>query len=624
MKKKFLFGCVVFMAIAWNAFAQSAESDFETKEEFPGELTITKYVGWDTELVIPAAINGKPVTVIGEKVFQKTGLTGITLPEGLKLIRSLAFAENKLTAVSIPSSVTHIGKQAFYNNQLTGVTLGDGVAYIDDYAFAGNKLTSLTIPDTVLEIDGSFGNNPLTSVTIGNGLVFVDQPFYDIPETLTSLTLGANIKADLISLDEKVFYDYICNDRQAGTYTVNRTWSKSRATKREGDFGYIETEYGVVIIRHYGSEDRVRIPDTLNGKPVKALYGSAEPNNNTPFVPVFRRITNVLIPDSITYIGHAAFYGNTLSAIKIPDSVTYIGAGAFTGGYWETARSSSYEQKTNRGSLTSLTLPGKLTYIGTGAFANQKIEGSLVIPDTVTDIGDYAFVFNDLSGVTLGKGVTRLGTEAFASNKMTGVTIPATITAFGKAVFSKNQLTSLTISSGVKIIADGAFSSNQLTGVTIPPGIETIGDSAFSSNQLETIVIPDSVTYLGASAFSGNKLKSFTLGKGITSINANTFADNNLKDVTIPNGITSIGGGAFLNNGMDRTITLPDSVAYIGAMAFAWGGGFNCIKTLVIGSNVRTVSTSFGDNGLALQYDNNGKKKGRYTITGNAFRYSAN
>jgi hypothetical protein len=176
--------------------------------------------------------------------------------------------------------------------------------------------------------------------------------------TVTSLTLGANINADFSDMNKKVFYDYVCNDRQAGTYAVDTKWEERKARKSENGFTYVETDYGVVIINYSGG-DRARIPDVLNDKPVKALYGSSEPGNSKPFVPVFRGIANVLIPDSVTYIGHAAFYGNNLSSVKIPDSVTYIGAAAFAGGYWE-PRSNYYGTK---GSLTSLALSAKLTYI---------------------------------------------------------------------------------------------------------------------------------------------------------------------------------------------------------------------------------------------------------------------
>jgi hypothetical protein len=59
-------------------WAQS-EADFQIKEE-DGALTITKYVGWDTELVIPASIGGKTVRAIGESAFEKAKLTSVTLP----------------------------------------------------------------------------------------------------------------------------------------------------------------------------------------------------------------------------------------------------------------------------------------------------------------------------------------------------------------------------------------------------------------------------------------------------------------------------------------------------------------------------------------------------------------
>ena len=75
------------------------------------------------------------------------------------------------------------------------------------------------------------------------------------------------------------------------------------------------------------------------------------------------------------------------------------------------------------------------------------------------------------------------------------------VTEIGDRAFSWNQLTSVTIPNSVTTIGDYAFYNNELTRVTIPNSVTTIGDYAFQYNQLTSITIPSSVTEIGEEAF---------------------------------------------------------------------------------------------------------------------------
>jgi len=94
------------------------------------EVAIT---GYDNEasgaLTIPATIEGKTVTSIGEEAFQNcSGLTSVTIGAGVTSIGDRAFHScTSLTSITIPDSVTSIGDLAFYKcSSLTAVTfLGD-------------------------------------------------------------------------------------------------------------------------------------------------------------------------------------------------------------------------------------------------------------------------------------------------------------------------------------------------------------------------------------------------------------------------------------------------------------------------------------------------------------------
>ncbi|WEK83224.1 MAG: leucine-rich repeat domain-containing protein [Mycoplasma sp.] len=88
----------------------------------------------------------------------------------------------------------------------------------------------------------------------------------------------------------------------------------------------------------------VTIPEAFDGITVKKIDNSAFFNND--------KITGVIIPDTVTTIGNAAFQQTGLESVTIPDSVTEIGSGAF---YW-------------CGSLSSINIPSQTTKIGNDAF----------------------------------------------------------------------------------------------------------------------------------------------------------------------------------------------------------------------------------------------------------------
>ena len=146
----------------------------------------------------------------------------------------------------------------------------------------------------------------------------------------------------------------------------------------------------------------------------------------------------------------------------------------------------------------------------------------------------------DLEGIAM-----PASTGSFQDKYLTSVVIPDSVTSIGNHAFRSNQLTSVEIPNSVTTIGEGAFALNQLTSVTIPNSVTTIGNAAFGGNQLTSVTIPDSVTTIGDEAFLGNQLTSVTLPNSVTTIGGGAFADNQLTSVTIGSGIQYIDQAAF-------------------------------------------------------------------------------
>nr|WP_275974019.1 leucine-rich repeat domain-containing protein [Shewanella pneumatophori] len=138
--------------------------------------------------------------------------------------------------------------------------------------------------------------------------------------------------------------------------------------------------------------------------------------------------------------------------------------------------------------------------------APQNPIASVVIPNTVTEIGEGAFQRNALTEIVIPSSVTRIGYNAFAENALTSVDIPDSVVEIVEGAFRDNAIEQLTLGKSVSIIEDYAFANNAINKLNLPSSLSEIGNEAFANNAITQVLMSKNITYIGYDAFVGNPL----------------------------------------------------------------------------------------------------------------------
>ena len=436
-------------------------------------------------------INGKAI-VIGSDL----KVINVVIPETIRVkgltynvtsIGKIAFSNCKsLTSIVIPNSVTSIGKKAFSNcKSLTSIVIPNSVTSIGEGIFLHcDSLKSLTLPYLDIYLGYYFG-----PILIGSNVFYIPSSLEEI-----IITGGSNIP----------------NEAFKGCNLISIEIPNSVTSIGEGAFKGCESLTTIVIPNSVTSigKEAFAYCDSLTSIEI--------PNSVTSIgertFDDCRSLTSIEIPNSITSIGNYAFYGcNKLTSVTFEEEskLTSIGDDAFY-------RCGSLDKVYYEGTIEdwcrikfSSSDSNPMYYAKHFYMLNENNEyeevTEIVIPNTVTSIGDYQFYgFSNVTSIVVPNSVTSIGNSAFSGcGSLENVYYKGTIEDWCRIKFSGFSSNPMSYAKHFYMLNENN-EYKEVTEIVIPNTITSIGDYQFYGfSNVTSIVIPNSVSSIGIGAFYG-------------------------------------------------------------------------------------------------------------------------
>ena len=218
-----------------------------------------------------------------------------------------------------------------------------------------------------------------------------------------------------------------------------------------------------------------------------------------------------------------------------------------------------------------------VTKISTGAFKNCITVKKVVLPDSVTEIFNDAFMgCTSLTAINLDK-VKSIGLESFkncsslkldnlpaileigenAFNGCTSLSVQDNVYYIGKhAVAVANSAAAITLKAGTENVwNDDSFDA--VTDMTIPAGLKAIDAGILGNDSLKSIRFASLLDFMGVERCAetrntlidlyenGAKIENLVLPATVTEVKENAFANTSIKSVTVPANVKTINNSAF-------------------------------------------------------------------------------
>ncbi|MBQ8414882.1 MAG: leucine-rich repeat protein, partial [Clostridia bacterium] len=519
-----------------------------------------------------------------------------------KIIADGAFGyRSAAQEITVPEGVTHIGKDAFGGKtNLCSISLPSTIVYIGEDAFNGVfnvGIRKVYIPSILdwLEIDfANSDSNPM----IGDGNLFINGDLLSeiiVPDGITEITDNAFINC--VSLKKIVL-------------------PSSVRVIEELAFSQCKNLTEVIITNDISIENNAFSGcgfSSFDFEKVKSIGDNA-----------FAKSSLVNINLNAQYIGREAFSKcEKLLNVSIGEKTETIGTNAF----FECINITNVNIESGEicdnafyrcFNLSKVTFGNGVTSIGNEAFGNTNgYISEIIIPDSVTHIGDYAFSASHLSKVVIGDGVISIGKGAFGGHKDVLI-IGSSLKELGSSAFGTySQLSTLyipDISSWCEIVFEDEYANPMRIAsevyfgdlhlhlptefdeiLYLPEEVTRINSYALAG--FRDVFLPESILWLGDNALGELRFVYVSNIEAWYNMEYNGYLDhkylrltNNAdENIVIPEGVPLIQNELFKSCDNIKTVTIPSSVKSIGSGAFA---GCTSLINIDIGDGVTSIGES--------------------------------
>ena len=312
----------------------------------------------------------------------------------------------------------------------------------------------------------------------------------------------------------------------------------------------------------------ISIPEGIKKIPKSAFFGQED-------------IVSVNLPSSLEGIEEFAFYRcSSLESISIPDGVKRIGKNAFS----------------DCTSLKMVRLPKDTPELGERAFYNcNSLQSINIIPDEDALKKNVFTACTSCVSITDDNNMLIInGTLYLYSGSEKTVVIPDVVKyIFDYAFYNKDQVEEITIPDAVYSIGCCAFKDcKRLRSICIPPLVRKIEIEAFRGcDNLQKVELSEGLEEIGSSAFAYcYSLNKITLPYSLRSIESRAFLYcERLSEIRIPKRVTSIGfssGETFYGCESLSELIIPDGVKVINQYEFS-----KCknLKRIVLPKSLHTI-----------------------------------
>lgn len=493
-------------------------------EEAEDGYKILGYVdGVDLPLLyIPSYIERKPVVSIAGRAFNASKtLTAVYVPSTVKDIGDRAFFGcNNLDRVSLQGGNLKIGALVFRNcSSLKRVVFNGAAAELGDYAFASCRKIAIYYTQNVTTIgECAFLGSGLSGELDLRGVKNIKSGAFNGCE-ITSIIFGKNLSA----IEPSAFFN--CDDL-----------NEIKLSDENDEYVYVDG----CLIRRSDNTLVLGLASAVIPETVVSIgdYAFAYRKN----------LSEIAIPSSVTAIGSYAFADcENLKTIEVSESVKSIQSCVFkscvslTKATWRTLVSVPDSAFENCSALTDVKL-SNVTKIGERAFSGCIGLKEIILPQSLTEIGEYAFNKTALASITLPQSIDKVGNGWFSDCKyLETVNFDGKIKEIGESAFSGCiSLKSFEISSSVVSIGNSAFlGCTSLKNIEIPSSVVSIGNFAFRGcSVLSEVLFNEGLKTIGESAFRACKcLSSVQWPLSLEEIGAGAFASTSFPEIYVPKSI---------------------------------------------------------------------------------------